>query len=103
MLPYQRVIVLAASMPIHAFNHSCYFTMRSGGQTVITFFFDSVYTWVVNVTLAFTLSRFTDMPIVWIYFCIQFSEIIKTFIGGYLVHKGVWAHNVVGTPQEDIT
>ncbi len=102
-LATQMMLVLAASMPIHAFNHSCYFTMRSGGQTVITFFFDSVYTWVVNVTLAFTLSRFTDMPIVWIYFCIQFSEIIKTFIGGYLVHKGVWAHNVVGTPQEDIT
>ncbi len=102
-LATQMMLVLAASMPIHAFNHSCYFTMRSGGQTVITFFFDCVYTWIVNVTLAFVLSRFTDMPIVWIYFCVQFSEIIKSFVGGALVHKGVWARNVVGTLQEETT
>ena len=30
-----------------------------------------------------------------VYFIVQFSEIIKSFIGGYLVHKGVWANNVV--------
>ncbi len=30
-------------MPIHAFLHAVYFTIRSGGKTVITFLFDSVY------------------------------------------------------------
>ena len=89
------MLVVAVTMPINAFNHGCYFTLRSGGKTLITFFFDSVYTWIVNIPLAFVLARYTTLDVVLVYFIVQFSEIIKSFIGGYLVHKGVWANNVV--------
>lgn len=94
-LAMKFMLVVAVTMPINAFNHGCYFTLRSGGKTLITFFFDSVYTWIVNIPLAFILARYTTLDVVFVYFIVQFSEIIKSFIGGYLVHKGVWANNVV--------
>ena len=89
------MLVVAVTMPINAFNHSCYFTLRCGGKTVLTFFFDSVYTWIVNIPLAFVLARYTALDVVTVYFIVQFSEIIKTMIGGTLVHKGIWANNMV--------
>ena len=48
-----RLLVIAGlALPIHSFAHVTYFTIRSGGQTMITFLFDAVYTWVVTVLLA---------------------------------------------------
>ena len=82
-------------MPINAFNNGCYFTLRCGGKTWITFFFDSVYTWIITIPLVFILTRFTVLPVAIVYFIVQFSEIIKSFVGGTLVAKGVWANNVV--------
>ena len=32
-----------------------YFTLRSGGKTVVTFLFDSVFTWVIVVPAAYLL------------------------------------------------
>lgn len=95
-LATQFMLVVAVTMPINAFNHGCYFTLRCGGKTWITFFFDCVYTWIVNIPLVFLLARFTALPVITVYFIVQFSEIIKSFVGGTLVHKGVWANNVVG-------
>ena len=62
---------------------------------MITFLFDCVYTWVVNIPLAFILARFTGLDVVLVYFIVQGSEIIKSIIGGTLVAKGIWARNVV--------
>lgn len=92
--------VAGLSLPIHAFVHVTYFTIRSGGKTLITFFFDCVYTWVVPVTLAFILCRLTDLPIVWIYFCIQFIDIVKAIIGIFMLKSGFWAKNVIGETKE---
>lgn len=82
-------------LPIFAFNHSAYFTMRSGGKTVLTFLFDSVFVWVVSLPIAYVLSRFTGMSIVLLYFVVNFSEIIKSIIGAILLKKGIWAHNII--------
>lgn len=87
--------VVCITMPINAFNHGCYFTLRSGGRMMITFLFDCVYTWVVNIPLAFILARYTGLDVVLVYFIVQGSEIIKSIIGGTLVAKGIWARNVV--------
>ena len=38
--------VSAFMMPVNAFVNASYFTLRSGGKTVITFFFDCGYVWV---------------------------------------------------------
>ncbi len=87
--------IAACCMPLHAFMHATYFTMRSGGKTVVTFLFDSVYLWVISIPLAYVLSRFTLMHIVPLYLCCQLIDIIKCIIGFILVKKGVWLNNIV--------
>ena len=89
------LMVAGASLPIHAFIHVTYFTIRSGGKTVITFLFDCVYTWVVPVTLAYCLCHLTSLPIVGVYFCVQFIDIIKVVIGALMLRSDFWANNVV--------
>ena len=94
-LTRQMLIIAGLSLPLHSFAHVTYFTIRSGGRTVITFFFDAVYTWAVTVLLAFCLTRFTELSIVQIYFCVQFIDIIKLFIGLIMLRSDFWARNVV--------
>ena len=43
------IMTQAVFMPQNAFLHATYFTLRSGGKTVITFFFDSVFIWIASV------------------------------------------------------
>ena len=94
-LTRRMLIIAGLSLPIHSFAHVTYFTIRSGGRTMITFFFDAVYTWIVTVMLAFLLTRFTDMPIVQIYFCVQFIDLLKVLIGLLMLRSDFWARNVV--------
>lgn len=93
------IMVSSLCMPIYAFMHACYFTLRSGGKTIITFLFDSVYVWVVDIPLALILTRFTGIPIFPIYLSCQLIEIVKCGIGYVLVKKGVWINNMV---SEDV-
>ena len=99
----RRMLMIAGlSLPIHSFAHVAYFTIRSGGRTVITFFFDALYTWAVSVLLAFCLTRFTDWPIIHIYFCVMSVDILKVVIGLLMIRSGFWVRNVVndtGTKQ----
>lgn len=94
-LTRQLLIIVGLSLPIHSFAHVAYFTIRSGGRTVITFFFDAFYTWAVTVVLAFCLTRFTDWPIVRIYFCVMFIDIFKVIVGALMIRSGFWSRNVV--------
>ncbi len=89
------IIIMAAFMPVHAFVNACYFTLRSGGKTGITFLFDSGFVWIVSVPLAFVLSRFTGVPIVPMYAIILAADIIKCIVGYAFMKKGVWLNTVV--------
>lgn len=94
-LASQLIIVCAVTMPLFAFTNASYFTLRSGGKTVITFLFDSFYVWLVNIPLAYCLNHFTGLPVVAIYLIVQCSELLKCMVGGIMVHKGVWLNNMV--------
>lgn len=91
--------VSAFMMPFCSFTNDAYFTLRSGGKTIITFLFDSGFTWCVNVPLAFILSRFTDMPILGMYICIQSLEFIKCTVGYILLRSRRWVNNLVREPE----
>ncbi len=95
-LAREMLMVAGASLPIHAFIHAAYFTIRSGGKTVVTFFFDCVYTWLVPVPLSFVLCRYTALPMVAVYACVQFIDVIKLFIAIPLLRSGFWAKNIIG-------
>lgn len=89
------IMITAFFMPQNAFLHASYFTLRSGGRTIVTFLFDSVFIWCVSVTIAFTLSRFTALPVTAVFALVQVGDIIKCAIGFVLVKKGVWLQNIV--------
>ena len=81
-------------MPLQAYNLPAYFTLRSGGKTVITFLFDSGSIWLLMVPTAFILTRFTELPIAWVYILSNGMEAIKCLIGGALIRKGDWIQNL---------
>ena len=96
----RRLLVVAGlALPVHSFAHVTYFTIRSGGRTVITFFFDAVYTWVVTVLLAFCLTRYTSLDILQIYFCVQVIDVVKLVIGLMMLRSDFWARNVVNDAE----
>ena len=94
-LATQFLLAQAFFTPQIAFLHTTYFTLRSGGRTVITFLFDSFYMWVVCVPLAYCLSRYTNLYVIWIYCLLQMSDWIKCVIGFILVKNGSWMQNIV--------
>ena len=87
--------VVALMMPMYSMAHCCYFTLRSGGRTIITFFFDSGFTWAVCVPVAYVLANLTQLPVVPMYLAVQSLELLKVIIGVILVHKGVWVRNII--------
>lgn len=100
------IVISALVMPLCSFCHCTYFTLRSGGKTGITFVFDSVYTWVIVIPIAFTLSHFSTLAIVPVFFIVQFTEIIKVIIGTFMLRSNIWVQNIVsdleGNKQESI-
>lgn len=99
-LASQFIFIAAVCMPIYAFIHGCYFTLRSGGKTWITVLFDSVYIWIIDIPLAYILSRFTGVPIVLVYLSCQLVETVKCIIGYALVKKGIWLQDIVSNSKE---
>ena len=89
------ILISAVLMPLHAFTHASYFTLRSGGKTIVTFLFDSVFVWSICVPTAYFLTEFTALPILPIYLICQSLEIIKCTIGFILVRKGVWINRII--------
>lgn len=89
------ILVSACCLPLQAFTHASYFTLRCGGKTVITFIFDSVFVWCVVIPVAFCLSRFSGLSTIFVYLIVQSIEFIKCMIGFFMVKSGVWIVNMV--------
>lgn len=87
--------IMAVYMPFGAFLHASYFTLRSGGKTVITFLFDSVFICCVSLPAAYIMAHYTATPIVPLYAAVQAIDIIKCVIGFVLVKKRVWVQNII--------
>ncbi len=87
--------ICALAMPLDACANACYFTLRSGGKTLITFLFDSVFVWVIQASVVMVLVYFTDMAILPLFFISQMLNIIKAITGIVLVNKGIWVKNIV--------
>ena len=85
----------ALYMPVAAFVNNTYFTLRSGGKTFVTFMFDSAFMWLIVVPFAWVLSRKTAMPIIPLYLCCSFIDLIKCVVGFIMVKKGIWVNNII--------
>ena len=91
----QLIIVTAMAMPFSAYSTCGYFTLRSGGKSLVTFIFDSCFVWCVLIPIAFCLSRFTDMPIIPLYLICQCADSSKCLLGYWMIKKGNWIQNLV--------
>ncbi len=87
--------ICAFAMPIDAFAHASYFTMRSGGKTGVTLIFDSGFVWAVSVPTAMLLVNLTSLNILWIYGVVQAMNLIKCIMGYIFIKKGYWINRVV--------
>jgi len=92
----QLLCANAVLMPFQAFMNASYFTIRSGGKTLITFLFDSGFVWAIMIPVTWALSSFTSLPILPLFILCQSTELLKCILGFVLVKKGVWAKNLVG-------
>lgn len=101
-LATQLLYVYALALPLNAFNHGTYFTIRSGGKTIITFIFDSVCTWVISIPLAYLLVNHTGIGIVSIYFIICYADFFKAIIGYFMVKSGYWAKRIVHDDESNV-
>ena len=89
------IIITALFFPVQGILNALYFTVRSGGKTLITFLFDSVYSWTVTLPVAMLLCRFTGLSILGIYAIVQAADLIKLVVGYILIQKGIWISNIV--------
>ncbi len=87
--------ICAISMPLEAFAHASYFTLRSGGKTFITILFDSCFVWLLTLPTAYILCNFTSLSILTVYAICQSLNLIKCAMGAILVEKGIWIKNIV--------
>ena len=98
-LATQFIFVTALFFPVQGILNALYFTLRSGGKTLVTFLFDSVFSWSVSMPLALILCLMTDLHIMMIYTIIQAADIIKVIIGAVMIRKGIWISNLAAEAQ----
>ena len=82
-------------LPVHSYVHVAYFTIRSGGKTVITFLFDCFYTWCVPVVVSYVVCRLTGLDIIACYAIVQATDLIKMAIAMPMLKSGFWAKNII--------
>lgn len=92
------ILVSAVCMPIFAFAHCCYFTLRSGGKTLITFLFDCVHIWAIAIPFVYALVHFTALNIVSVYLLGQLIDLVKCVFGFIMLKRGIWLQKIVA-PQ----
>jgi putative MATE family efflux protein len=77
------IVITALFFPIQGLLNSLYFTLRSGGKTVIT------------VPVAAVLCLTTPLSVFVIYAIVQSLDLIKVAIGYGLIRKGIWISTIV--------
>ena len=87
--------VFGCAMPLVAFANASYFTLRSGGRTVITFLFDSVFVWAVSVPAAFALYYLFGAEIHLAFPIVQGLELLKCVVGYVMMKKRLWVRRIV--------
>ena len=88
------ICINSVMLPFNGYTVSIYFTLRSGGQTFVTFLFDSCFMCFVNVPLAYVLSRFTDMSILPLFAICVGTDFIKCILGAIMLKQGKWIQNL---------
>ena len=93
-LATKLILILAIMKPWMAYLMCVYYSMRSGGKTVMTFLYDAGVMWTCSIPLAFCLSRFTDLSIIPLFLICQSLDIVKAVLGFFIIRRGNWIQNL---------
>ncbi|MDA3932161.1 MAG: MATE family efflux transporter [Tenericutes bacterium] len=96
-----NIRVNAFMIPVISLYMVLYFTLRSGGDTRSTMIMDSGYIWVVQVPVIFVLSRFTNLPVIFLYLIIQSLELPKVILAYSRYKKEYWLRNLAVENDEN--
>lgn len=88
------IAIFAVFMPMNSYVNCTYFTLRSGGKTIITFLFDSGYECLLAVPIAFLLIKLTTLSAPAVYAIVLALWIIKVVAGTILLKKKIWLNNL---------
>jgi Na+-driven multidrug efflux pump len=94
LLASRMILISAFMMAFNSYTNAAYFTLRSGGKTMVTFLFDSCFMWTVCVPLAWVFSRIVPIGILPLYMLCQGTDLIKCVLGWLMVRKGGWIQNL---------
>ena len=94
LLATRMILISAFMMPFNSYTNAAYFTLRSGGKTMVTFLFDSCFMWAVCVPLAWVFSRIVPIGILPLYMLCQGTDLLKCVLGWLMVRKGGWIQNL---------
>ena len=86
--------ICALAIPLDAFAHATYFTLRSGGEVAITLVFDSGFSWCILAPVAFLLCNFSPLSILPIYAICQSLNLLKCTLGFVFVKRGKWIKQI---------
>lgn len=95
IIAMEMILAHGFCLPLFALKNATYFTLRSGGKIWVTILFDSAFLWTIGVPIAFIVSRFTNVGVVFIYLAVQAGDILKCILGIILVKKKIWVKNIV--------
>ncbi len=87
--------ICALAIPLDAFAHASYFTLRSGGEVLITIAFDSGFSWLILAPAAFLLCTFSPLSILPIYAVCQGLNVLKCLLGAAFVKRGKWVKRII--------
>lgn len=88
------ILLNSIILPFNSYTNAVYFTLRSGGQTMVTFLFDSCFVWGFCVPLAYVLTRFLGIGIIPLFAICQATDLIKCALGSIIIKQGKWIHNL---------
>lgn len=88
------IAIFAAYMPVNSYINVTYFTLRSGGRTVITFFFDSIFECCLAVPVAYLLVTLTSLSAPAVYAIVLGLWFVKVVAGIILINKRIWLNNL---------
>lgn len=94
LIATQLMLVMAITKPMDTYMFAAYYTLRSGGKTWTTFFYDSGALWMATAPLIYILSRYTDIGIIPLYAMSFAPNLIKCFVAYFLIRKGSWIQNI---------
>ena len=85
--------IVGFTIPLTGYAHVCYYTVRAGGRTMLTFLFDSFYVLGFVVTLSYAMT-WLGVPILTVFLITHISDLGKCIIGSFMIKSGIWMQNV---------